>query len=69
MYGYLVSGKANMEFGQKGMEKAVLSAGDFFLIPPGLIHRDVNPHNEDAVILIFNIGQGPTSQEVPGPEA
>jgi len=69
MYGYVVSGKATMEYGSKGMERAVLAAGDFFLIPPGLIHRDVNPNKEDALILIFNIGQGPATQEVSGPEA
>jgi quercetin dioxygenase-like cupin family protein len=68
MYGYVVSGKATMEYGNKGIERAVLSAGDFFLIPPGLVHRDVNPHKEDAQILIFNIGQGPTTLEVSGPE-
>ena len=69
MYGYAVSGKFHMEYGKKGLEKAALSAGDFFQIPPGLIHRDVNPYKEDAIILIFNIGEGPGTQAVPGPEA
>ena len=69
MYGYVVSGNVTMEYGRKGLDRAVLSKGDFFLIPPGLVHRDVNPNKEDALILIFNIGQGPTSQEVSGPEA
>jgi uncharacterized RmlC-like cupin family protein len=68
MYGYVVSGKASMEFGKKGMERVDLSQGDFFMIPPSLVHRDVNPNKEDAIILIFNIGQGPTTQEVSGPE-
>jgi uncharacterized RmlC-like cupin family protein len=69
MYGYVVSGNAVLEFGRKGMERAVISQGDFFLIPSEVVHRDVNPNNEDALILIFNIGQGPTSQEVSSPEA
>ena len=67
MYGYVVSGKVSIEFGQNGQERASLSPGDFFLIPPGLVHRDVNPNREEALILIFNIGEGPTSHEVPGP--
>ncbi|HXQ91932.1 MAG TPA: cupin domain-containing protein [Nitrososphaerales archaeon] len=68
MYEYVVSGKTNIEFGKDGQERAILSQGDFFLIPPGLAHRDVNPHQEEAFILIFNIGQGPTSCEVSGPD-
>ena len=69
MYGYVVSGKANIEFGQKGQERAILSQGDFFLIPPGLVHRDVNPNREEAFILIFSIGPGPTSYEVSEPSS
>jgi uncharacterized RmlC-like cupin family protein len=69
MYGYVVSGKANIEYGKNGSERAILSQGDFFQIPPGLVHRDVNPHQEEAFILIFNIGQGPTSCEVSGPNS
>jgi len=69
MYGYVVSGKANIEFGQNGQERAILSQGDFFLIPPGLVHRDVNPNREEAFILIFNLGEGPTSLEVSGPSS
>jgi quercetin dioxygenase-like cupin family protein len=63
MYGYVVSGKVNLEYGQNGKETAEMSAGDFFLIPPQTVHRDVNPTNDEAVLLIFNIGEGPTSVE------
>jgi quercetin dioxygenase-like cupin family protein len=68
MYGYVVSGKAEIEFGKDGKERAVLTAGDFFLIPPGLVHRDVNSDQDEAHILIFNIGEGLTSVEVSGPD-
>ncbi len=67
MYGYVVSGKANIEFGQNGKERAILSQGDFFHIPPGLVHRDVNPNPGEAFILIFALGEGPSSFEVSGP--
>ncbi len=69
MYGYIMSGKANIEFGQNGQERAILSRGDFFLIPPELVHRDVNPNREEALVLIFSIGKGPTSYEVSGPSS
>lgn len=65
MYGYVLTGKPNIEFGQ---ERAVLSPGDFFLIPPGLVHRDVNPDEEEARILVFSIGEGPASFETSGPD-
>ena len=68
MYGYVISGKANIEYGPNGKEAAVLSQGDSFLIPPDLIHRDVNPNQEEARILIINIGSGPNSVQVQGPE-
>jgi mannose-6-phosphate isomerase-like protein (cupin superfamily) len=68
MYGYVVSGKATIEFGKDGLENARLSQGDFFVIPAGLVHRDVNPDKDAAVIAIFNIGEGPTSVQVSGPD-
>jgi len=67
LYGYVVSGRPVLEFGLEGKEKAILSPGDFFQVPPELVHRDVNPQSEEAVMLIFNIGQGPSSYPVPEP--
>ena len=67
MYGYVISGKANIEFGVDGKEAAVLSQGDYFQIPPGLVHRDVNPNQGEARIIIVNIGPGPGTIQVQGP--
>ena len=67
LYGYVVSGKSMIEYGVKGEKHVVLSAGDFFMVPAGLPHRDVNPNKEEAVIMIFNIGPGPASFDLPGP--
>ena len=64
MYGYLVSGKLTIEYGQ---DRAPLAPGDFCLIPPELVHRDVNPNQEEAHILIFTFGEGPATIEVSGP--
>jgi mannose-6-phosphate isomerase-like protein (cupin superfamily) len=68
MYGYVISGKAAIEFGKNGEEVASFSQGDFFVIPPGLVHRDVNPNKDDVIIAIFNVGAGPTSVQVSGPD-
>lgn len=68
MYGYVASGKFAMDFNPEQKERVVLSKGDFFLIPPGLVHRDVNPSSEEAVVMIFNIGSGPATVEASGPK-
>jgi uncharacterized RmlC-like cupin family protein len=68
LYGYVVSGKSRLEFVDKGIERVTLSKGDFFLVPPGLVHRDLNPYRQEAVIMIFNVGPGPASFDAPGPK-
>ncbi|MDA4130999.1 MAG: cupin domain-containing protein [Thaumarchaeota archaeon] len=68
LYGYVVSGRPVLEFGREGKEHVSLSAGDFFQVPPGLIHRDVNPNSEEAIIMIFNIGPGPASYDESEPQ-
>jgi quercetin dioxygenase-like cupin family protein len=68
MYGFVVAGKFAMDFNPDQKERVVLSKGDFFLIPPELVHRDVNPNAEEATIMIFNIGPGPATIEAVGPK-
>src|SRR3989475_13144732 len=43
LYGFLVSGQLRLEYGPKGADAAVVGPGDFFHVPPGLVHRGVNP--------------------------
>jgi uncharacterized RmlC-like cupin family protein len=64
LYGYVVSGKSTLEFGKNRKDRVILSSGDFFQVPPGLVHRDVNPYSEEAIIMVFNIGPGPASFDV-----
>jgi uncharacterized RmlC-like cupin family protein len=58
-----------LEFGPKGKEAVELSPGDYFSIPAGLIHRDVNL-SKDRKVLITNIlvGGGPVVVDVKRPE-
>ena len=69
LYGFLISGHMKLEFGPKGKEAVELNPGDYFSIPAGLIHRDVNLSKERKV-LITNIlvGGGPVVIDVKGPE-
>lgn len=68
LYGYIVSGRLQLEYGTEGEEKADLNAGDFFHVPPGLVHRDVNP-NRDRDLSVVNIlvGSGPAVINVSSP--
>ncbi|MCI4363667.1 MAG: cupin domain-containing protein [Thermoplasmata archaeon] len=68
LYGYVVAGGSTLEFGPKGKEMARLAQRDFFRVPPHLVHRDVNTHPEEAVILIVNLGEGTATVELDSPD-
>ena len=70
LYGFLISGRMRLEFGPKGKEAVELSPGDFFSIPAGLIHRDVNMSKKRRVVLAnILLGGGPAVVDVKAPEA
>lgn len=69
VYGYLMSGTLRFEFGSGGKESVTLNAGDYFHVPPGTIHRDVNPDKENGQeAIIVHVGPGPMVVNVDGPE-
>lgn len=68
LYGYLVAGHLRFDFGPRGARAVQFSAGDYFLIPPELVHRDVNPSaNEEALVVAVLVGEGPPTVNTPGP--
>jgi uncharacterized RmlC-like cupin family protein len=69
LYGFLVSGRLRFDFGPSGRQSLTLGPGDFFHIPVGLVHRDVNPEGErPAVVASVLVGDGPNVVNVGGPE-
>jgi uncharacterized RmlC-like cupin family protein len=58
LYGFVISGRLRLEY-NGGNEVAEVRAGDFFHIPVGLVHRDVNLGREEAVVVNISLGQGP----------
>jgi len=68
LYAFVVSGEIAIEFGPRGNERVRVAAGDFFRIPAGLVHRDVNPTDEEAVVVNAMIGEGPATIDVGGPD-
>jgi uncharacterized RmlC-like cupin family protein len=69
LYGSLVAGRLHLEYGPGGRLVADVRPGDFFHIPPPLVHRDVNPSNDEAAVVVnVLIGAGPRVVDVDGPE-
>lgn len=67
VYGYVVEGTGAVEYGPGGDERDEVGAGEFFYIAPGTVHRDVNPTDEDVVVLVNFVGSGPPVVNVDGP--
>ncbi len=59
LYGFLESGRMRLEYGVKGASAVEVGRGDFFHIPPDLVHRDVNPDKEQALVIVnILVGRG-----------
>lgn len=59
LYGFLESGRMRLEFGVKGASAVEVGKGDFFHIPPRLVHRDVNPDREQGLVVVnILVGRG-----------
>ncbi len=70
LYGFQVAGQMRLEYGLRRIDAVVVNQGDFFHIPPRLVHRDVNPDSdkEFAVVNIL-VGRGEPVINVEGPRA
>lgn len=69
VYGYVVRGRARLEFGPGGRESVPLDAGSFVYVPPRTVRRVVNATDEAWEIVISFVGSGPHAVSVDGPEA
>ena len=67
-YGYIIEGKARVEFGPGGGKSLEGGAGDFFVVPPHTVHREGNPGTDEQVLAAIRIGKGPSVINVDGPE-
>ena len=68
---YVVSGTIRMEFGHGGADVIEGGPGDFFYVPPGAIHREGNPTDEETHLIVVRAGSssGPAVINVDGPAA
>ncbi len=65
---YVLSGIRRLEFGPGGSEVVDAGPGDFVFVPPGVVHRESNPSEEDARAVAFRSGSGAPTVNVDGPQ-
>lgn len=64
---FVESGRVVMEFGAGGTEVVDGRPGDFLFVPPGAIHRESNPTDEESRVVVVRSGTGPPVVNVDGP--
>lgn len=68
LLGYVVMGRLRLEYGIGGRDSVEVGVGDFFRIPPGLVHKDVNPDSSsETQIVNVLVGEGDLVVNVDGP--
>jgi uncharacterized RmlC-like cupin family protein len=65
---YILTGMMRMESGLRGAEMLEAGPGDFLHVPPGAVHRESNPTDQEARIVVFRAGTGPVVINTDGPE-
>ena len=59
LYAFLEAGRMRLEYGPKGKSAVEVKQGDFFHIPPRLVHRDVNSDREQELAVVnILVGRG-----------
>ena len=65
---YVLTGSLRMESGVGGLNIVEAGPGDFMLVPKGVVHREGNPSEEPADIVVVRAGRGESTFNVEGPE-
>ena len=64
---YVVTGHVRVEFGPGGTEAIDAGPGDFLYVPPEAVHREGNPGDGEADLIVVRAGSGPIVINVDGP--
>jgi uncharacterized RmlC-like cupin family protein len=64
---YVAAGRLRMESGAGGRKIVDARPGDFLHVPPGAVHRESNPDDEESSIVVVRAGHGVTTVNVDGP--
>jgi uncharacterized RmlC-like cupin family protein len=65
---YVLTGALLMEFGPGGGSKLEAGPGDFLYVAPRAVHRESNPTDGEARIIVVRAGSGTPVINVDGPE-
>ena len=65
-YIYCTSGAIRIESGPGGRDTIEAGPGDFLMIPANSVHRETNPTESEAVVIVTRIGTGPVLTNVDG---
>jgi uncharacterized RmlC-like cupin family protein len=64
---YVLTCSLRMEFGPGGTEVLDAAPGDFVYVAPGAVHRESNPTDGEARIVVVRAGSGEPVFNVDGP--
>lgn len=64
---YVLTGLVRVEFGVGGSEAVDAEPGDFVFVPPGAVHRESNPGDVPADVIVVRAGIGESVVNVDGP--
>jgi uncharacterized RmlC-like cupin family protein len=65
---YVVDGTFRVESGPGGRDVVEAVAGDFTLIPKGVVHREANPAETPSRLVVIRVGTGEPVTNVEGPD-
>lgn len=65
---YVLDGAVHLEFGRGGKRSVEARGGDFVHVPARTIHRESNPLDREARLVVTRAGGGPPVVNVEGPE-
>lgn len=67
-YIYVLDGKLRLKFGPDGSSSVEAGPGDFVHVPARLVHREGNPADYTASLVVFRTGHGEIIVNTDGPE-
>lgn len=65
---YVAVGQLRMESGPEGADVIEAGPGDFLYVPPGVVHREASPGDDESQIVVVRAGQGQAVFNTDGPE-
>lgn len=65
---YVLTGAVRFEWGPNGSRSVEAKAGDFLVIPDQMVHREGNPGDERAHLVVVRIGSGQPVFNVEAPD-